>query len=148
MSLNIQPTPATLGATLTGVNLAALTPGEWAAILAAFHEYAVLFFPAQHLSAAAQLAFAQRFGDIEILVEGLPNVPVQRRKATMKMQIRWPGIKTKRCCLTEQAFPRRICGNPPAWSRRSLNEGRSLPRNMNVCTLLFRGKFVNFGSKT
>lgn len=76
MALNIQPTPATLGATLTGVNLATLTPGEWTAILAAFHEYAVLFFPAQHLSAAAQLAFAQRFGDIEILVDGLPNVPI------------------------------------------------------------------------
>jgi alpha-ketoglutarate-dependent taurine dioxygenase len=76
MALTIRPTDATLGATISGVDLAALTEASWRAIEAAFYEYAVLFFPGQHLSAEAQLAFARRFGDIEILVEGLKTVPI------------------------------------------------------------------------
>ena len=47
MSLQIEPTAATLGATVTGVDLSALDDAEWRAIEAAFLEYAVLIFPAR-----------------------------------------------------------------------------------------------------
>ena len=76
MSLSLRPLDATLGAVITGVQLAALSNEEWRDIESAFLEYGVLFFPAQHLSAQAQLAFAQRFGEIEILVEGMQTVPI------------------------------------------------------------------------
>ncbi|MCB1749444.1 MAG: TauD/TfdA family dioxygenase [Gammaproteobacteria bacterium] len=69
----------TLGARVTGVDLAALGADAWAAIRDAFHEHALLIFPGQHLSAPAQLAFARRFGEIEILVEGQPNIAISNR---------------------------------------------------------------------
>ncbi len=79
MSLTIRPTDATLGATLTGVSLAALDTESWREIEGAFHEYAVLIFPQQHLSAESQLAFARRFGEIEVIVEGLQTVPISNK---------------------------------------------------------------------
>lgn len=79
MSFTIEPTAATLGATITGVSLAALSAGEWRAIEAAFLEHAVLIFPRQHLSADAQIAFARRFGEIEILVENLTTIPISNK---------------------------------------------------------------------
>ncbi len=79
MSLSIRPTPATLGATITGVNLTRLSLDDWRAIEDAFYQYAVLFFPQQHLSAEAQLAFAKRFGDIEVLVEGMTTIPISNK---------------------------------------------------------------------
>ena len=79
MSMRIEPTAATLGATVTGVDLSALDDAEWRAIEAAFLEYAVLIFPAQHLSNAAQVAFATRFGEIEVLVENMQTVPISNK---------------------------------------------------------------------
>jgi alpha-ketoglutarate-dependent taurine dioxygenase len=67
---------ATLGAVVTGVSLAALTAAEWEDIEQAFHAHAVLVFPAQHVSAAEQVAFARRFGDIEVLADGYDAVPI------------------------------------------------------------------------
>ena len=88
MSLTIRPSDATLGATLTGVSLAALDAESWREIEGAFHEYAVLIFPQQHLSAESQLAFARRFGEIEVIVEGLqkigPGMPVQATESDGK----------------------------------------------------------------
>ena len=76
MSLTIKPTEATLGAYVTGVSLANLSEADFAEIHRAFLEYALLIFPDQHLSEADQQAFAERFGDIEILVEGMKTVPL------------------------------------------------------------------------
>lgn len=76
MALTIHPTDATLGATIRDVDLSALTNAQWREIESAFLDYGVLFFPGQHLSAKAQLDFALRFGEIEILVEGLKTVPI------------------------------------------------------------------------
>jgi alpha-ketoglutarate-dependent taurine dioxygenase len=67
---------ATLGAVVTGVSLAALSDTEWTGIERAFHEHAVLVFPAQHLSSAEQVAFARRFGSIESLADGYDAVPI------------------------------------------------------------------------
>ncbi|TDJ67878.1 MAG: TauD/TfdA family dioxygenase [Proteobacteria bacterium] len=79
MPLTIRPTAATLGATLTGVDLAALDDVSWREIEDAFHEYAVLIFPDQNLAAQAQIAFAQRFGDIEIIIDALETIPVSNK---------------------------------------------------------------------
>ena len=58
---------ATLGATITDIDLCDLDDTTWQLVEDAFHQYAVLVFPAQHLSDEAQVAFASRFGDIELL---------------------------------------------------------------------------------
>ena len=68
--VTVTPTTATLGATVTGPRLGRLTADQWHAIEAAFHQYAVLIFPGQHLSDEQQMAFGARFGELSI--ESLP----------------------------------------------------------------------------
>lgn len=79
MALTIQATDATLGAFVDDVDLAALDDPAWREIEAAFHEYALLIFPGQHLSVEEQTAFAERFGEIEILYENLRTIPISNR---------------------------------------------------------------------
>ncbi len=67
MTPTVTPLDATLGAVVTDVDLAGLDDATWAEIHAAFLEYGVLVFPAQHLEEEAQGAFARRFGNIEQL---------------------------------------------------------------------------------
>ncbi|HEY8119681.1 MAG TPA: TauD/TfdA family dioxygenase [Myxococcota bacterium] len=81
MSFRAEPTPATLGAVVTGVKLAALSDAEWRAVESAFHAHALLIFPAQHLDAAEQAAFARRFGEIEHIVPERDTVPISNRRA-------------------------------------------------------------------
>ncbi|MBK8958819.1 MAG: TauD/TfdA family dioxygenase [Proteobacteria bacterium] len=69
----------TLGASVTGVDLRTLTNAEWPVIAQAFAEHALLVFPAQHLDDDAQLAFARRFGEIEVLVEGKTTIAISNR---------------------------------------------------------------------
>ena len=68
MALEITPTDATLGATVSGVRLDALDDETFAAIEDAWHTHAVLVFPGQHLSEEAQVAFSERFGPLERVV--------------------------------------------------------------------------------
>ena len=63
----ITPTDATLGATITDIDLATMDEATWRGVESAFHEHAVLIFPGQELSEKAQIEFARRFGDIERL---------------------------------------------------------------------------------
>ena len=79
MSLTIRPTKATLGAIITDIDLTALDDATWREVEDAFHAYAVLIFPAQHLSAQAQIAFAKRFGEIEVLVDKLKTIPISNK---------------------------------------------------------------------
>lgn len=76
----IAPLDASFGAVVTGVALDDLSDGAWRAIEDAFHRYALLIFPAQHLSPEAQTAFAARFGKIEEIVAGTKAVPISNRK--------------------------------------------------------------------
>jgi alpha-ketoglutarate-dependent taurine dioxygenase len=69
----IEPVAATLGATVRGSRLAALDDASWRVIEDAFHSYALLIFPGQHLSENEQLAFARRFGQLE---PGLTMAPI------------------------------------------------------------------------
>ena len=66
--VEIQPSDATLGAVVRGVDLAALSDAEWKEIEAAFHTHAVLVFPEQPLSDEQQAAFSRRFGALERLI--------------------------------------------------------------------------------
>ena len=83
MAITIAPLAAaqdcTLGARVHGVRLANLAAAEWTAIEAAFHAHAVLIFPTQHLDAEQQVAFARRFGELEILVEGKQSIAISNR---------------------------------------------------------------------
>ena len=63
----VTPTDATLGATITDIDLAAMDEETWRRVESAFHAHAVLIFPDQALSEEAQIGFARRFGDIELL---------------------------------------------------------------------------------
>jgi alpha-ketoglutarate-dependent taurine dioxygenase len=67
MGPTIAPLDATLGAVLTDLSLARMDEPTWRAVERAFHDHAVLVFPGQHLTEAEQIAFARRFGEIELL---------------------------------------------------------------------------------
>jgi alpha-ketoglutarate-dependent taurine dioxygenase len=74
--MDVSRLDATLGAVVTGVQLAGLTDAEWAEIERAFHDHAVLVFPGQQLDSDEQISFARRFGSIEVLFEGYDAVPI------------------------------------------------------------------------
>ena len=63
--MKIEPTSATLGAYITGIDLARLDDGAFRSVRDAWHEYAVLIFPGQYLSDDEHVAFALRFGRLE-----------------------------------------------------------------------------------
>ncbi len=67
MEPTITPVDATLGATITDIDLADLDDSTWQRVEGAFDAYAVLIFPGQNLTDDAQVAFASRFGEIELL---------------------------------------------------------------------------------
>ena len=55
------------GAVVTDIRIADMDEAEWRVVEDAFHEHAALVFPDQHLSEEEQIAFGERFGDIELL---------------------------------------------------------------------------------
>ena len=63
----ITPLDASFGAVVTDIKVADMDAAEWRAVEDAFHEYAALVFPDQHPSEEEQIAFGERFGDIEPL---------------------------------------------------------------------------------
>lgn len=66
MSIEVAPIDVTLGAVVTGVDLAELDDDTWDEIHDAFLTYGLLVFPAQHnLDDESQGAFALRFGKTE-----------------------------------------------------------------------------------
>ena len=56
---------ATLGASVEGIDLRSLGDDTFNVIEAAWHEYAVLLFPGQHLNNREHLDFSRRFGRLE-----------------------------------------------------------------------------------
>ena len=63
--MRIVPSDATLGATVTDVDLGSLDEAMFAAIESAWFHYAVLVFPGQALTDAEHIAFTRRFGRLE-----------------------------------------------------------------------------------
>jgi alpha-ketoglutarate-dependent taurine dioxygenase len=79
--VTVTPLDASFGARITGMKIAAMTPEEWRVVEDAFHTYAALVFPDQHLSAEEQIAFGERFGDIELLRDASQKaVAISNRK--------------------------------------------------------------------
>ena len=67
--MNIVPTGDALGATVEGVDLnGELDRATFATILRALGRHGVLRFPRQRLDPVRQMAFAQRFGSLEVNV--------------------------------------------------------------------------------
>ena len=64
-AVTVTPHEGACGATVTGVRLADLGDGDFAAVLAAWHTYGVLAFPGQHLGPDEHVAFSRRIGQLE-----------------------------------------------------------------------------------
>ncbi|MEQ8483486.1 MAG: TauD/TfdA family dioxygenase [Pseudomonadales bacterium] len=77
----LTPLDATFGAVVTGLALARIGDDAFAALHAAWLQYALLVFPGQHLDRDQQVAFARRFGALEFDIAPLSNV---RRDGTLR----------------------------------------------------------------
>jgi len=72
--MNIEPIEGKVfGARVTGLRLAKLTETEFREVHAAFLEYGFLCFPEQHLNDEDNIAFGQRFGELEFGALPLAN---------------------------------------------------------------------------
>ena len=82
MEPKITPIDATLGAVVTDLDLSRMDARTWQTVEQAFHDHAVLVFPGQHLTEDEQVAFANRFGDIELLAADPEQkaVPISNQK--------------------------------------------------------------------
>lgn len=74
-SIVVQPLTGHLGATITGVDLAALSPFEVEAVRQVFLEHQVVFFKNQKLKADDLAALAEKFGEIDPPHSGLEKHP-------------------------------------------------------------------------
>jgi taurine dioxygenase len=82
-TLDVIPTGAALGATVTGADLRALDDAAFARIMQAWHDHLVLLFRDQTLSDRELIAFSRRLGELDWapvqetgrrFVEGLPEI--------------------------------------------------------------------------
>jgi taurine dioxygenase len=82
-TLDVIPTGAALGATVTGADLRALDDAAFARIMQAWHDHSVLLFRDQTLSDRELIAFSRRLGELDWapvqetgrrFVEGLPEI--------------------------------------------------------------------------
>ncbi len=80
--LKVEPLDASFGAVVTGLKLAQLDATTFAQLYETWLEYALLLFPAQHLTNEEQVAFARRFGDLEFDLAPISNV---RRDGTLRV---------------------------------------------------------------
>lgn len=76
----IAPLDASFGARVADIDLADLSDADWKTVKAAFLEFGALVFPGQHLTEAAQIAFGERFGEIEILRPGSKSAAISNVK--------------------------------------------------------------------
>lgn len=79
--ITLKPRTVAIGADVEGVDLATLDDAAFAEIRDALHRHLVLFFSQQKLTAETQMAFASRFGAMEVHevfqgLEGHPEISV------------------------------------------------------------------------
>jgi len=73
--MKITPHPEkTFGATITNIKVSNITTSQFQQIEDAFNQYGLLIFKNQHLSMSEQTEFGKRFGEIEHLVQGRPEM--------------------------------------------------------------------------
>ena len=91
--IEVIPTSGALGAVITGVDLAAaLDPAAIGEMRAALNEHGVIFFRDQKLSPEKHIAFAERFGTINInrffkTAPGYPQIAEVRKEPGQKTNI-------------------------------------------------------------
>lgn len=75
--LQVKPVTGSLGAEITGVDLRDISNAAFDKICAAFYEHSVLIFRDQDFTHEQQIAFARRFGELEIhpIVNGMDDHP-------------------------------------------------------------------------
>jgi alpha-ketoglutarate-dependent taurine dioxygenase len=73
-AFDVEPLPASFGAVVTGVRLADLPQQDFEALYATWLTYGLLMCPRQHLSRDDQVAFAKRFGGLEIEITPISNL--------------------------------------------------------------------------
>jgi len=89
----VRPTSGALGAEIVGIDLSQpMDANEVAAIRAAFNENGVIFFRDQRLTPEQHIAFAQRFGTINVNrffkgVPGYPQIAEVRKEANQTTNI-------------------------------------------------------------
>ena len=89
MGMEIAPLSEVLGAEVAGIDLARdLDEAAFAAVLDAFHRYRVLAFREQYLDPAEQVAFAARFGPLEVHDNRRYNLPGQDHVMVLSNDIR------------------------------------------------------------
>jgi len=75
-NISVVPTSAALGAEIRGVDLARDLDAEtFRRVEEAFDHYGVIFFRGQDITVAQQIAFARRFGEVEINVNTQACIP-------------------------------------------------------------------------
>ena len=74
MTFEVEPLDATFGAVVTGLKLAQLDDATFGRLYETWLDHALLLFPAQHLTRAEQVGFAERFGDLEFDLAPISNV--------------------------------------------------------------------------
>jgi len=126
--MTIEPKDATLGATITGIDLAQLDNASWEGVRQAFLEFGVLIFPAQMLSDDAQIAFASRFGELETELAAISNeradgeivddndLPywILRGNERWHIDSSFKPLAAKASCLTAMAVPE--AGGETQWA--------------------------------
>jgi len=75
--LSLHPLTGTCGAEISGLNLANVTEAEFAFVHTALLDHGVLFFRDQDITLDQQVAFARRFGALEVhpIVDGMEHAP-------------------------------------------------------------------------
>jgi alpha-ketoglutarate-dependent taurine dioxygenase len=79
MAPTVTALDASFGARITNVSLVSMSNADWLVVEDAFHKYAALVFPEQHLSAEEQVTFGERFGAIEILRPGQKHAAISNK---------------------------------------------------------------------
>ncbi len=73
-AFTVTPLDASFGALVTDVKLSVIDDERFERLYRTWLEYGLLVFPGQHLSREEQVAFARRFGELEIEIVPISNV--------------------------------------------------------------------------
>jgi taurine dioxygenase len=91
-TLNIKKLSGFVGAEISDLNLAELTPDTFELVRDALFEHGVIFFRDQHLTPEQHLAFAKHWGEIDVsrffsAVEGYPEIAEIRTQQDQKIVV-------------------------------------------------------------
>jgi taurine dioxygenase len=156
VTITITPLTGAIGAEVRGVDLRSMTDDEWAEVHAAWLEHLVAFFPDQHLSPDEHIAFARRFGEIEIhpflpkQAEERPEIAVLDAADgggaadTWHTDVTFSPTPPKASILSMQVLPRR--GGDTLWlSQHAAYESLSAPLREFLGTLTAVHTGTRFG---